>query len=351
MRNQDRGMNTTADGGSTLYVLLLTLVAALGGLLFGYDTGVISGAIGFLRQRFELDPIMEGWAAGSVLVGCMLGASIAGYVSDRFGRKKAMLLSAVLFTLSAVGAAIPRSVTELVIARMLGGVGIGIASLICPLYISEVAPARLRGRLVSINQFAIVFGMLVVYFVNARVAALGNEAWNVAVGWRWMFGSGAFPAVVFLLLLGTLPESPRWLMKRGRREAAEVVLARVGGVTHARQEVSEIQDALDLEQEESLGQLLDPAMRVPLIVGIGLAILQQITGINIVMYYAPEIFKNAQQATQQSLDSTVAIGVVNVLFTLVAIWIVDRAGRKPLLLIASVGMGVALALLGWAFVT
>jgi len=341
---------TSSSQGSALYVLLLTLVAALGGLLFGYDTAVISGAIGFLTKRFSLNAVMQGWAAGSVLVGCMIGASVAGFVSDRFGRKKAMVLAAVLFTVSAVGAAIPRNVTEFVIARMLGGVGIGIASMLSPLYISEIAPARSRGRLVSVNQFAIIFGMLVVYFVNAKVASLGSEAWNVAVGWRWMFASGILPALLFLVLLAAVPESPRWLAKRGRSSEAERVLARIGGADHARREIADIQDALTHKREESLAQLFEPVMRLPLLIGIGLAILQQITGINIVLYYAPEIFRSAGSLTHKAMNDTVIVGAVNLAFTIVAIGIVDRLGRKPLLLIASAGMGVSLALLGWAFV-
>lgn len=340
---------TPESQASSWYVFLLTLVAAMGGLLFGYDTAVIAAANEYLQVRFDLSEALQGWAAGSALVGCMIGASLAGFVSDRFGRKKAMVLSAVLFLVSAVGAAVPRNLVEFVIARILGGVGIGIASLICPLYISEVSPARVRGRLVSLNQFAIVFGMFVVYFVNAKVSALGDFQWNVAVGWRWMFAMGVVPALIFFGFVGTLPESPRWLMKRGRKDAATAILARVGGAEHARREVGEIADALAHERQESLGQLLDPAMRRPLIIGIGLAILQQITGINIVMYFAPKIFSSAGAETQQAIDSTVAVGVVNILFTLVAIGIVDRVGRKPLLLIASAGMGLSLALLGWAF--
>jgi sugar porter (SP) family MFS transporter len=333
--------------GSVSYVVLLTLVAALGGLLFGYDTAVISGAIGFLKMRFGLDALQAGWAASCALVGCILGACVAGALTDHFGRKKVLLTAAVLFAVSAVGSAIPRDLTELVIARILGGIGIGIASMTSPLYIAEVSPARMRGRLVSMNQFAIIFGMLVVYFVNARVARMGDDAWNVAVGWRWMFGSGTLPAVVFLALLFFVPESPRWLVKQDRPDEALAILARVGGAQEAPLEVARIQEAI-AHEGGSFADLFRPGMGLPLAIGVVLAILQQVTGINTVLYYAPEIFKKAGLMTTAAMDFTVLVGVVNLLFTVVAIGVVDLVGRKPLLLIASAGMGVSLFVLGAA---
>jgi len=336
------------EQGSIAYVYLLASVAALGGLLFGYDTAVISGAIGFLQKRFELDAVWKGWAVGCVLVGCMIGASMAGVLSDRWGRKTTLLISAILFSLSAIGAAFPRTLMEFILARMIGGVGVGVAAMLSPMYIAEVAPAGIRGRLVSLNQFTIVIGMLIVYFVNARVAGLGDEAWNTAVGWRWMFGSGVFPAIFFLILLLFVPESPRWLTKQGDEKQALAILARVGGADHARSEMAEIQTTL-AQESGTLAQLFQPGLRTALLVGIGLAILQQITGINVVLYYAPEIFKNAGMATNAAINDTVIVGLINMIFTVVAFFVVDRIGRKPLLLIASVGMGVSLALLGTAF--
>jgi MFS family permease len=208
------------DRRRSAYVFLLSSVAALGGLLFGYDTAVISGAIGFLRSHFSLDAAETGWAAASLLIGCMIGAGVAGVVSDAFGRKRALMASAVLFAGSALWSALPRGLTEFVIARVLGGVGVGMASLLSPLYIAEIAPARSRGRLVSLNQLAIVLGILLVYFVNYWIAGLGTEAWNVDVGWRWMVGSEGFPAIVFFFLLLLVPESPRWLVKRFRMPSA-----------------------------------------------------------------------------------------------------------------------------------
>lgn len=336
------------DRGSVTYVVLLAMVAALGGLLFGYDTAVISGAIGFLQTRFDLDAVMKGWAASCALVGCVAGACFAGTLSDWLGRKRVLLATAVLFAISAVGSAVPRNLTELVIARILGGVGVGMASMLSPLYIAEVSPARIRGRLVSVNQFAIIFGMLVVYFVNAQVAAIGDEAWNVALGWRWMFGSETLPAALFLVLLFFVPESPRWLTKQGRSDEALATLIRVGGRRQAEQEIAEIKVAI-AHEGGSISQLFLPGMRIPLIIGVGLAILQQVTGINVVLYYAPEIFKSTGLTATDAINDTVIVGAVNLAFTLVAIWVVDKLGRKPLLLIASAGMGISLFLLGRAF--
>lgn len=342
-------MDVPEDRGSVAYVVLLSLVAALGGLLFGYDTAVVSGAIGFLQERFELDAWSKGFTASSALLGCILGAAAAGTMSDRFGRRSVLLLSAVLFTVSAIGSAVPRTLVEFNLARVLGGLGVGMASMLSPLYIAEVAPARIRGRLVSLNQFAIILGMLVVYFVNAGVAGLGDNAWNVERGWRWMFASETLPAGLFMILLLWVPESPRWLAKQGRSDRALRILTRIGGTQHAKYELDDIERAIG-EESGSLQQLLLPGLRIPLVIGIGLAILQQITGINIILYYAPEIFKNAGLDAQSAIDDTVIVGAVNLLFTLVAIWVVDRVGRKPLLLLASAGMGLSLAMLGRAFV-
>ena len=337
-----------SDGGSTTYVYLLASVAALGGLLFGYDTAVISGAIGFLEEHFTLDAVWKGWAASSALVGCIFGAAVAGTLSDRLGRKRVLLMAAVLFTVSAIGSAVPRTLLEFIVARILGGFGVGAASMLSPLYIAEVAPARIRGRLVSLNQLAIIGGMVVVYFVNAYVASLGNESWNVEHGWRWMFGSETLPAVLFFVLLFGVPESPRWLTKQNRGAEALAILARVAGPRQAETQMAEIREAI-AQESGSLRQVFEPGIRVALAIAVVLAVLQQITGINVVLYYAPEIFKSTGLAAGRAINDTVLVGLVNLAFTLVAIGVVDRLGRKPLLLIASAGMGTSLALLGGAF--
>ena len=346
------------DRGSTVYVLLLTLIAALGGLLFGYDTAVISGAIGFLEKHFDLDPQMwKGWAAACALLGCAMGAAMAGMLSDRFGRRGMLMVSAVLFLASAVGTAFPRTFTEFIIFRIIGGLGIGAASMTSPMYIAEIAPARMRGRMVSINQFAIVSGILVVYFVNYFIAEYGagvdraggvaDGSWNAMYGWRWMFGSGILPSGLFLLLLLMVPESPRWLVKQSRPSEALAVLSKVGGGQHARNEMAEIQAALS-QETGSISQLFMPGMRIVLLIGVSLAVLQQITGINVFLYFAPEIFKKLGSGTNVALLQTVLVGVVNMTFTILAIWTVDRLGRKPLMLVGSAGMGLCLLGLGLA---
>ena len=326
----------------------MCLVATLGGLLFGYDTAVISGAIGFLKQHFDLNAAQEGWAASCALLGCAVGAALAGVISDRLGRKRMLLVSAVLFVVSSVGTALPRSLYEFVIYRFIGGLGIGAASMTSPMYIAEITPARIRGRMVSWNQFAIVSGMLLVYFVNFTIEGLGDDSWNMHYGWRWMFASGTLPAVLLFVLMFTVPESPRWLMEQGRRDQALGVLARVNDTADAQRELTAIEQTLARETG-SLGQLFQPGLRIALAVGVALAVLQQVTGINVFLYYAPEIFKSIAGAkTDVALLQTVVVGVVNMAFTVIAIWTVDRLGRKPLMLVGFLGMGVCLAALGWA---
>lgn len=334
--------------GASRYVILVCFVATLGGLLFGYDTAVISGAVGFLAKHFSLTPAMEGWAAGSALVGCVVGSSVAGTISDRFGRRTMLLAAAALFLASAIGTAVPRTLSTFIFFRALGGVGVGAAAMTGPMYIAELAPARLRGTLVSWNQFAIVFGMLVVYFVNYFIAGSGDEAWNVTTGWRWMFGSEALPATAFLALLLFVPESPRWLAKQGRREAARDILIKVDGPAYADCEMAEIETALRLEGD-SFGELLQSKWRPVLVIGVVLAVLQQVTGINVFLYYAPEILKTVAGAKMDAaLLQTVLVGAVNMAFTVIAIRQVDRWGRRPLMLAGYGGMAVALFALAGA---
>jgi SP family arabinose:H+ symporter-like MFS transporter len=329
-------------------VSLIAAVAALGGLLFGYDTAVIAGAIGFLKTKFELNAAMEGWAVSCALIGCIFGAMAAGVLSDLFGRKKTLLFAAILFLVSAIGSALPRTLTEFVIARMIGGMGVGIASLISPLYIAEISPAHIRGRLVSLNQLAIVSGMLIIYFTNAWIAGLGNELWNVELGWRWMFASETLPALLFFFLLLVVPESPRWLIKQNQDDIAEKVFRRVMPEEKVAPSLAEIKNTI-AHESGSLMQLFQPGLRTALLIGIVLAILQQITGINAILYYAPEIFKAAGSGTSSALFQTVLVGLINVVFTFVAIYAVDKWGRKTLLLFGSAGMGISLLIIGIAF--
>jgi SP family xylose:H+ symportor-like MFS transporter len=340
-------MNSTLaeERGSIVYVMVVCMVAALGGLLFGYDTGVINGAIGPLKAHFVLDASWAGWATGCALVGCAIGAAIAGVLSDWLGRKKVLILSAILFFISAVGTALPKNITTFIIYRIIGGLGVGAASMSSPMYIAEISPARIRGRMVSVNQFAIVTGFLVVYFVNYFIALQGDQMWNQESGWRWMFGSEALPALLLLVLLFFVPESPRWLTKQNRSEEALEILTRVNGAEYAKTELLEIKDAI-AHESGSLKQLFQPGMKIVLVIGIVLAVLQQVTGINVFLYFGTEIFKKMGSETNAALLQTVVVGAVNLTFTIVAIWMVDRLGRKPLMMIGSVGMGLSLLGMG-----
>lgn len=333
------------DAGNTRYVARVCLVAALGGLLFGYDTAVIAGAIGFLQQHFDLDATQKGWAAACALLGCVAGVAFAGTFSDRLGRKRALVLAGVLFLVSAVGTAVPKAFTTFVIYRVLGGIGVGIASMASPMYIAEITPAHIRGRMVSVNQFAIISGMLIVYFVNYFIARGAEPAWNAASGWRWMFGSEIAPAVAFLALLLSVPESPRWLAEKGRLTQARQVLARVVGPGAVDSEMAALTTASQ-QAPVSLTHLLKPGLRQALWIGIALAVLQQVTGINVFLYYAPEIFKQLGAAVDAALLQTIVVGAVNLLFTVVAIGTVDRWGRKPLMIAGAAGMGLSLLALG-----
>jgi len=329
------------------YLVPICLVATLGGLLFGYDTGVISGAIEFLTARFDLDATMKGWASGCVLIGCATGVLIVGPLSDRFGRKKALLLAAALFLTSAIGTALPRDIWTFILFRWLGGVGIGIASISTPIYIAEIAPAHLRGRLVSVNQIAIVGGILLVYFVNYFIARCGDQAWNEAVGWRWMFASGILPSVAFAVLLVGIPESPRWLVEMGRTDQANTILTKVAGAGFAQTELAAIRNALSAEKG-TWSELFSRALRLPLIVGILLAILQQVTGINVFLYFGTTIFKTMSASTgvDAGMLQQIIIGGASTLSTVVAIATVDKWGRKPLMFLGATGMGLSLLFMG-----
>jgi SP family arabinose:H+ symporter-like MFS transporter len=333
---------------SSAFVLKVSLVAALGGLLFGYDTAVIAGVIGYLQRRFELSPMMTGWAASSAIWGCVFGAMMAGYLSDKFGRKKVLIVTAILFIISSIGAMVPRNLTEFLIARFIGGLGIGAASMLSPLYISEIAPSRNRGRLVSLYQLAIVVGINLIYFVNLLIASFGDEAWNVETGWRYMLGSGTIPAVLFLILLFMVPESPRWLVKKGNDNDALDTLEKVNGSVEGKNVLNEIKDSIR-QEVGTLSDLFGKRFKPALVIGVVLAIFSQITGINAIIYYAPEIFKGVGFASESALFQTVLIGAVNTLFTFVALWLIDRAGRKTLLQWGVSGMVICLLAVGLCF--
>ena len=334
--------------GSFAYVVFATAVSALGGLLFGYDTAVIAGAIGYLETHFELNPVHVGWAGASAIVGCIPGSLFAGFLSDRFGRKRVLLLSAVLYTVSAVWSAMPRTFAEFLVARFIGGVGIGVSSMVCPTYIAEIAPERRRGRLGALFQLGIVTGILGVFFVNMLIQRMGDEAWNLASGWRWMLGSETLPAALFFVLLFSVPESPRWLVQNGREAEARQILSRMAGADRAAEEIAAVK-AVSGQAEGRFTEIFAPLWRRPLIVAVGLAAAAQFSGINAIMYYAPEVFKSAGVGAQAAFVSTVWVGLVNLLFTFVAIAFVDRMGRRPLLLLGAGIQVLCLAWVGWAF--
>jgi len=328
------------------YLYLNCAVATLGGFLFGYDTAVIAGTTEFLQKKFALSEFELGWAVSSAILGCVLGAALSGWASDRWGRKKMLIASAILFTASTIGTALPRSLGELAFYRIIGGVGVGAASILTPLYIAELAPARIRGALISFNQIMILTGMITVYTVNALIVRGGSEAWNVELGWRWMFGSEAVPALLFFGLLFFIPESPRWLTKVGREEEARAVLQRIEGSESADSILAEIREALRLE---SGGWREVWLFRRALVVGVGLAFIQHGTGINVIMYYGPRIFTSAGIATNDAFLHSIVIATTMTLFTALALALVDRVGRRPLVLLSTAGMGLCLFALGLVF--
>jgi len=329
------------------YLLPICLAATLGGLLFGYDTGVISGAIEALTLNFGLSDVMKGWASGCVLVGAALGVLMVGPISDRYGRKKALFIAAALFMLSAIGTALPKDIWVFIGFRFLGGIGIGIASMSTPMYIAEITPAHLRGRMVATNQIAIVIGIAATAFLNYFIAGHGDQAWNIATGWRWMFATGIVPAVVFLALLFRIPESPRWLVEMRRMDEARDILDKVGGEAFATAEVASIRESL-VGEKGTWGELFSRKLRLPLTIGIALAILQQITGINVFMYFGATIFKTMSQSTgvDAGLLQQVIINGSGLIFTLIAIASVDKWGRKPLMILGTTGMGISLIGMG-----
>lgn len=323
------------------FVYVAALVSALGGLLFGYDTGVISGAILFIEQDFALSNILVSIVVSAVLIGAVIGAAVGGYMADRVGRRKAILVAALVFILGAIGTAFTPNVFLLIAGRIVVGLAIGIASMSAPLYISEVAPAKVRGSLVSLNQLAITIGIVVSYLIDYALAPIQ--------GWRYMLGLAAIPAIILGLGMLPLPDTPRWLASRNESDTARTVLKRIRSSEDVEKELDEIQKSLK-EQKAGRAELLNPLVKPALIIGVALAAFQQVTGINTVIYYAPKIFQFAGISSSSSaIFSTLLVGVVNVAFTVVAILLLDRVGRRPLLLVGLAGMVSSLTLLGVSF--
>jgi sugar porter (SP) family MFS transporter len=325
---------------SMLYVALLASTSAISGFLFGYDTAVINGVLLFLRQQFRLSDLQTEIAASALLLGCLLGAAGASMIGDRYGRKRSLILSAVLFAVSSLGAAGASNLALFSLARLLGGLAIGLASVLAPVYIAEIAPSKNRGALVSLNQLAIVVGILAAYLVNWYLARLGEGSW------RWMVAMAAIPSLAFLTGLFAIPESPRWLITKGRHNEGERILARIFG-PHAVQEQIEAVRRAAATEEGTWRELLSPSIRKRLAVAMALALFQQVTGINTVLYYGSIIIREhfPGQSAAMAMAANVIIGLVNLLFTILAMIFLDRLGRRIILMTASAGMALSLALL------
>ena len=330
------------------YSFTVALIVALGGFLMGFDASVISGVVGFIETEFALTKIQLGWSVASLTLTATLAMMLAGPLSDRFGRRPVLMVAAVLFAVSAVYSALAPDFTSLVIARMIGGLGVGAALIVAPMYIAEIAPPEKRGRMVSLNQFNIVLGISVAFFSNYLILriGLGDHAW------RWMLGVEALPAVVYFCALFFVPESPRWLVMRGRRDEALEVFSRFGNDDIAAANLAAVERSIGEESvaaKASIRELFAPSMRLVLTIGISIAILQQITGINSVFFYAPMIFEQSGVGTDASFMQAVLVGIVNLVFTVAAIALIDRIGRRPLLGIGLGGIAVSMFLLAWGF--
>lgn len=317
------------------YIIGISFISALGGYLFGFDFAVISGALPFLRTQFALDPVWEGFLTGSLALGCIVGCLIAGNLADKYGRKPGLMVAALIFAVSSIGIAFAQSLTYFIILRFAAGIGVGMASMLCPMYIAEVSPAEVRGRNVAINQLTVVIGILITNLVNYFLADAGHDAW------RWMFGLGAVPSAIFLIGVTWLPESPRWLMKSGQVAKAQQVLKKIGATDFADTTMKAIEKSLaGGAVKQSHKMVFEKAVRPAVVVGITLAVFQQFCGINVVFNYTSTIFESVGANLNRQLLETVSIGVVNLVFTLLAMWQVDKLGRRPLMLVGSLGLSI-----------
>ena len=350
-------MKSTINFG---YLIFLSVVAALGGFLFGYDTAVISGTIAQVTQLFQLDTLQQGWYVGCALVGSIVGVLFAGILSDKLGRKLTMVISAVLFSTSALGCALSADFTQLVVYRIIGGVGIGVVSIVSPLYISELAVAQYRGRLVSLYQLAVTVGFLGAYLVNYQLLAWAESGTQLSVDWlnkvfitevwRGMLGMETLPAILFFIIIFFIPESPRWLIVRGKELKAINILEKIyNSITEAKSQLKETKSVLTSETKSEWSLLMKPGIFKAVIIGVCIAILGQFMGVNAVLYYGPSIFENAGLSGGDSLFYQVLVGLVNTLTTVLALVIIDKVGRKKLVYYGVSGMVVSLILIGLYF--
>lgn len=328
--------------GTSSYIFLISLIAAFGGLLFGFDIAIFSGTIPFIQPYYQLSEAQLGWTGSSLYVGCIIGTLITGYLTDRFGRKLPLIIAAAIFMLSSVLMGWAPTYSLLIFWRIVAGIGVGAASMLSPLYIAEVSPAATRGRMVSINQLTIVIGILLAYFSNYLLADMENN-------WRWMFTSGSVPSVLFFLCVFLVPESPRWLLSKGKTDQAKSVLAQIVGPDHVESEVRAIQAGAQRQVKGKLSDLIQPGITFVVVLGITMAIFQQISGANAIFFYAPIIFEKAGMDVKDQLFQQIMIGGINLVFTLLAMQLVDRLGRKKLMLGGSALMALWLFLVGLCY--
>ena len=349
-------LQNNLKNSSSSYAWIIAMIVAFGGFLFGFDTAIISGALPLVKDQFALSTAMEGWFVSAALVGCITGVSFSGYLSDRFGRKQILILSAFLFIASSVGCMLPSGIAMLIVFRLIGGIGIGIASMLAPLYISEFAPLHIRGRLVSFYQLAITLGIVAAYFSNAYL--LGFQQKDNVQGflnlilvketWRAMLGINLIPAIIFFILLLFVPQTPRWLVRKGYIDEAFSILKKITGEREARKEITAIQQSFGTVAPD-LKILLQPGLRQSLLIGVLLPFLGQFSGINAIIYYGPRILNQGGLTLSNSLDGQVTIGIVNVLSTFLAIKYVDKLGRRPLLIFGTTGIVIALVVAAFLF--
>ena len=352
--------NYNSSKQSNSFIAAVCSIGSLGGLLFGFDTAVISGTFSFIEQYFSLDEIEIGWFASSALIGAIIGALVSGSLSDRFGRKPILIIAAFLFFISALGCTIPNSFIFLIVARIIGGIGVGMASVLAPLYISEFSPPKIRGKLIALYQLSIVIGILLAYLSNWLLLKFSQESTSlfnetdklykifVSEVWRGMFGFEMIPSGLFILLLFLIPESPRWLIKNNNPEKGFNILTKISGEKIAEKEFIEIKNSIS-KFKGRIADLLRPGLRLALLVGIGLSVFGQFTGVNIIIYYGPTILENAGFKIDGALQFQVAIGLINLIFTILALWKIDRWGRRPLLIYGMFSVFISLIIIAFQF--